>query len=489
MRRSAALLLASAIVLAASHTAAAQPIPHVATAITATPAKLSTVTTATFRFTLPAKSKATCKLDAGAFAACKNPRTYAALKQGAHTFSLRVTTGKTHKTLTYAWTVDSLGPTAPVLTANQAWRNASSGSVTASGSRDAVSGFASYQHQISSNNGASWSIMLGGTSQVVVPEGATIVRFRALDKLGNPSAWVQATIRLDRHGPSAPTAGVSTAAWTSGPVDIHHNANAADSLSGVAGYQVQTSANHGDSWSSPQPVTGNGVTDSADGELLARFRAVDVAGNTGAWSNAVLARIDLTGPTIAGLVPGITQALIDQGDWLLDPDVCVDADAGAGSAVASVAFEVSADAGSNWSPMTATGAACAHLGTEGDGLQVRAHATDAVGNTGPWFTVAARNDHTAPGQPVVTGGGGGCQALASHPSLTGSGGGDALSGVVDWENRISTNGGATWSQIDDGDVVTPDSAGTYTVQMRTVDAAGNIGQWSAVTAASTLCIS
>jgi hypothetical protein len=120
---------------------------------------------------------------------------------------------------------------------------------------------------------------------------------------------------------------------------------------------------------------------------------------------------------------------------------------------------------------------------------VRAHATDAVGNTGPWFTVVARNDHTAPGQPSVTGGGGACQPLGSHPSLTGSGGADALSGVVDWENRISTNGGTTWSQIDDGNVVTPGSPGTHTVQMRTVDAAGNIGQWSAVTAASTLCVS
>ncbi len=491
-----------------------------------------------------------------------------------------MTSGGTVRTASYSWTVDTAPPTAPLVSGSQAWHNATSTTATAYGSTDAGAGVASYQHQISVNGGATWSPLLGGASATATFEGVTLARFRALDKAGRLSHWTQVSLRLDRHGPSAPTAAGGTTGWVNAPVFLHENANAADALSGVAGYEVQTSMTAGEIWSSPQPVSGGGITDATDGIMLARFRAIDGAGNAGQWSAAVQAhldtvapaltaasthvswstaasgtasvvstsddrsgvdpatvqyrtstdggatwsqtaagssvpvtaegdtevgflvrdhagnpsawvvvhvRLDRTAPSVTGLAAGITKDLVDQGDWLLDPEICVVTGDGTGSGVPSVAFASSIDGGTTWAPMANTSGACGRLTAEGADVRVRARATDGAGNVGAWATFAMKNDHTAPAAPDVIGGSGAaCQGLGAW--VIGSGGTDALSGIVDWEQRFSTDGGSTWSVVDDSGRFQPTQAGTYVVEMRTVDAAGNISPWSAITDDATLCV-
>jgi hypothetical protein len=63
----------------------------------------------------------------------------------------------------------------------------------ASGSTDTMSGFSSYQYRYSTNGGTSWSATSNGSSITIRNAGTYIVQFRAVDRVGNTSAWAPAT--------------------------------------------------------------------------------------------------------------------------------------------------------------------------------------------------------------------------------------------------------------------------------------------------------
>jgi hypothetical protein len=59
-----------------------------------------------------------------------------------------------------------------------------------------------------------------------------------------------------------------------------------------------------------------------------------------------------------------------------------------------------------------------------------------------------------------------------------------------YESRLSTNGGTTWGATVPGSSVKPTVAGSYVVQFRSVDNAGNVSAWAPTTngAANSACI-
>jgi hypothetical protein len=96
-------------------------------------------------------------------------------------------------------------------------------------------------------------------------------------------------------------------------------------------------------------------------------------------------------------------------------------------------------------------------------------------------------DRTLPTAPTVTGGSLTC--TNSRITIRGSGSTDALSGLANYQYHTSTNGGAIWGPTSNGSSVTFRNAGTYIVQFRSVDNAGNASAWNPATAgaANTAC--
>jgi hypothetical protein len=88
-------------------------------AITAKPASLSNTTSPSFSFSdSEAGVTFLCKLDAGGYVVCTSPTGYSGLAQGAHSFSVEAkdAAGNISGPVTWAWTIDSIAPPAPVLT-------------------------------------------------------------------------------------------------------------------------------------------------------------------------------------------------------------------------------------------------------------------------------------------------------------------------------------------------------------------------------------
>jgi hypothetical protein len=176
--------------------------------------------------------------------------------------------------------MDGTAPSTPlVVGGSPSWLRAASVKVSATGSSDTLTGLAGYESETSTDGGASWSTATPGSSLVVSAEGQTLVHFRALDLAGNASGWVSATVRLDRTAPSVPTVSGGSLVWENAPSLAVSASGSSDALSGLAGYESETSTDGGASWSTPTP--GASLEASAEGETLVRFRALDLAGNAG----------------------------------------------------------------------------------------------------------------------------------------------------------------------------------------------------------------
>ena len=109
------VLAASAVALAGALAAPAVAAPASSgTTITSGPAAGSFVakTSASFAFTDKGHPQATftCKLDAGAAAACTSPKSYTGLAQGKHTFTVTGTASGTSTSASRSWTVDTVAP-------------------------------------------------------------------------------------------------------------------------------------------------------------------------------------------------------------------------------------------------------------------------------------------------------------------------------------------------------------------------------------------
>ena len=262
-----------------------------------------------------------------------------------------------------------------------------------------------------------------------------------------------------------------------------HGRRRDDALSGIDHYQHRTSADAGGTWSAV--ATGAAVTISAEADSQAEFRAVDGAGNAGAWTAvgaSAMARIDRTAPTVPAVAGGAIA-------WQSAANVTVSAsgsgDSLSGLAAPGYAYETSLNGGA-WS--VATAGTSATVSAEGT-TTVRFRSIDNAGNVSAWSTVGnastVKLDRTPPAVPASVSGGSSAWASVASKTIIAAGGTDSGSGISGYQYETAFNGGA-WSAPAAGASVAVSAEGTTTVRFRTVDNAGNTSAWSAVAAGSTV---
>jgi hypothetical protein len=376
--------------------------------------------------------------------------------------------------------IDRTKPVAPTVTGGSAtWKTSASVTVKATnGSDTGGSLFAGYEYQTSTDAGATWSSPAPGSSLVVSSEGETLVQFQSLDNAGNASAWVQATVRLDRSAPTAPNVSGGSLSWSNAPVTIT-GAGSTDTGGSGFFYQYRTSTD-GINWG--QPVVGSSYQVSADGTTYVQFQAVDNAGNQSAWApglNSALntAKVDTTAPSAPAVTGGSTS-------WQTALLVTVSASSSDSlSGVAGYQYRTSTDGGLTWS--SAAAGSSVPVNAQGT-TYVQFRATDTAGNQTAWAPAAptagstVKLDRTAPGAPAISGGS--LNWSTTAVTLTVSGASDPLSGLQGVWVRTSVNGGG-WSTpvLLSGTTYQVSTQGTTVVQAQAIDNAGNASAWSPLT--------
>jgi hypothetical protein len=129
--------------------------------------------------------------------------------------------------------LDGTAPSVPVLSGGGGWVDAAQVDVTASGSVDVLSNPVGYQFETSADGGLSWSGWTSGSDAAVTAEGQTLVRFRAVDALGNASAAAQTTVSIDRTAPTVALTSPANGATVTGSVAIAATAADAGGVSRV----------------------------------------------------------------------------------------------------------------------------------------------------------------------------------------------------------------------------------------------------------------
>src|SRR5262249_6527749 len=149
---------------------------------------------------------------------------------------------------------------------------------------------------------------------------------------------------IDRTPPSDPTVGGGSLLWQSVASVTVSASGSSDALSGVAGYEYETSTDGGATWSAPS--AGASVTISVEGETLVRFRSADNAGNVSAWVGDT-ARIDRTPPSDPSVSGGSAS-------WQSVVSVTVSASGSTDglSGIAGYEYRTSTDGGATWSAVT-----------------------------------------------------------------------------------------------------------------------------------------
>ncbi|MDT4946556.1 MAG: large repetitive protein [Pseudonocardiales bacterium] len=378
--------------------------------------------------------------------------------------------------------IDRTNPTDPTVTGGSpAWQSVPSIDISASASTDlGGSPFAGYQYSTSTDGGATWSAPVAGGDDLVVSEGETLVRFRALDGAGNTSGWVQDTARIDRTLPTAPNVTGGSLSWQPvASVDVTASGSTDAGGSALASYAYRTSTDNGQTWSGP--TSGAVATISAEGTTLVQFQSIDGAGNPSAWAPATATanstvRLDRTPPTLSSVSGGSLA-------WKNVPSVTITAGTaadGGGSGFAHDEYRTSTDGGATWSVTPTTGSS-ATISSEGETL-VQFRSVDNATNVSAWTPASptaastVRIDRTAPSAPVVSGG---STAWQSVPSIliTAAGSTDAGSGLAGYQYRTSTDGGATWSSAGSGSSLTVSNQGATQVGFRAIDGVGRTSAW------------
>ncbi|MFL5345808.1 MAG: adventurous gliding motility protein AgmC [Hyalangium sp.] len=393
-----------------------------------------------------------------------------ALADGTHTVKARATdalgnTGPDSNTNSFA--VDTTAPAAPVVVAPANGSTTSNNKPTYSGTAEPGSTVTvivdgTVVGTTTANAAGAWSF----TQTTALADGTHTVKAHATDAVGNtgPDSNTN-SFTVDTTAPAAPV--------VIAPANGSTTSNNKPAYSGTAepGSTVTvivdgtvvgtTTANALGAWSSAQP------TALADGTHTVKVRATDALGNTGPDSNTNSFTVDTTPPAAPVVVAPANGSVSSNNK----PTYSGTAEPGSTVTVivdGTVVGTTTADAAGAWS---FTSIAALADGTH----TVKAHATDAVGNTGPdsntnSFTV----DTTAPAAPVVVAPANGSTTSNNKPAYSGTAeAGSTVTVIVDGATVGTTtaNASGAWSFPQTSAL----ADGTHTVKARATDALGNTG--------------
>jgi len=311
-------------------------------------------------------------------------------------------------------------------------------------------------------------------------------RLQCRNRSMTKSGWSdRVSSRQDASGPTAPGTASDIGAYTSSTSVRFNWTAAADSVSGVASYDLQVGTAPGGNNIFDGNV-GNVLTKTATGShgqtLYARVRARDAVGNIGNWSassDGIL--IDTVAPTPPG-TPTDAGAYIGSTSVEFNWTAATDN----GSGVASYDLRVGTTPGGNdifdgnvGNVLTKT-----VTGSSSQTLYAQVCAHDAVGNIGNWSassdgilidTVAP----TPPGIPTDIG----VYTSSTSVRFDWTAATDNGSGVASYDLQVGT--ARDGNDIFDGSVgnvltrtVTGSNGQTLYARVRARDAVGNIGDWS-----------
>jgi large repetitive protein len=225
------------------------------------PADPTKVAVPSFAFSASETADFACRLDGGSFSACASPKSYPALPDGAHTFTVRATDAAGNAgQASYGWTVDTLAPTATIT------------QKPANPSNDSSPTFA-----FAANEAATFQCNLDDAAfescsppkSYTAGDGPHTFRVRATDAAGN-TGQVSYGWTIDTVAPRTTI--------TSGPNDPSgvNSASFGFSASEAASFQCKLDGASFVACSSPKSYS-----NLPDGVRTFSVRATDPAGNTG----------------------------------------------------------------------------------------------------------------------------------------------------------------------------------------------------------------
>ncbi|HVC87411.1 MAG TPA: Ig-like domain-containing protein [Gaiellaceae bacterium] len=417
-----------------------------------------------------------CSLDGAAYSACSGTAngsiSYSGLTTGSHTFDVRaIGVSATGPAAHDAWIVDLTAPTvALTLPADGSYITTPTAPLAATAS-DTGTGVSAVDFEYSSTTGATCSTgtwtLVGtdttssyGATWTTPVDGAYALRAVAHDGAGH-SACDLVHVTVDQTPPTATL--VSPAANVGGTITLQAT-GVADATSGVNSVSFEQAPHGTSSWA----LIGNGVAqgggaysvafDTAtgpDGNYDFRVTVTDVAGNVFQQVVGPI-RIDNTPPaTTISPVAAYVRGTINLVSSAVD----------SGSGVATTGFEISPHGAGTWTSVPAS----LDTTTMADGdYDLRAVATDNVGNVGTSALVTTMIDNTPPTATL--------SAIARYVrgsltlnSLTA----DAGSGLASVSYEVSPHAAATWSTVSSPLDTTTLADGDYDFRVVAVDNAGN----------------
>jgi hypothetical protein len=258
------------------------------TSLMVSPSDPSNDANPSFSFDSSEASTFECKLDAGSFASCTSPKSYAGLSAGSHTFEVRATdaAGNPDATpATHTWTIDLTDPNTSITTSPSDPSNDANPSFSFDSSEAGT-----FECKL---DAGSFAACTSPKSYSGLAAGSHTFEVRAIDLAGNTDGSPAThTWTIDLTAPNT--------SLTVSPSDPSNDANPSfsfDSSEGGSSFQCQLDAGGWSACTSPKSYSGLSA-----GSHTFEVRATDAAENTDATPATHIWTIDLSAPdtTITG---------------------------------------------------------------------------------------------------------------------------------------------------------------------------------------------
>jgi Bacterial Ig-like domain len=293
---------------------------------------------------------------------------------------------------------------------------------------------------------------------VVTGTGVHTLETRVRDVAGNASTWRSETIRIDKVAPT------NTTTAPGGPVANPYSVTVTGTDAHAGIHHVEWKIDGGGLQTGAAGVS---VTINGAGTHTLATQVVDGAGNTSGWRTDTVVidpalNADTTDPTDTTTTIGSA--------WRTSPLTITVAGTDAGAGMDAVQWRISGTGGLPSKPVETRSGASASVTFDEEGVWIlETKARDLAGNDTNWRVQTVKLDFTLPTDTTVI-----PTTWQSSRTFSWSGT-DALSGVATFEYMIDL--GPTQSAAVGAGVTVP-SDGTFRIDHRVLDAAGQTSEWS-----------